>query len=581
MKIRLRIGYLLFGATLGLVTLFTQVKPVEAFSFTFPSIPSLPELIRLIPFPNIAPLRPLPTLKPLSPFQNPFASPTPTLTPIPIATSTPSPSPTLTPTLTPTAVPTPTPSETPTPTLTLTPTPSETPTPTLTPNPTETPTPTPTGTPTSTPTATETPTPTPTSTPTLTPTLTPTQIPTPTVTSTPTPTIAAEALIAYWNVEEDSGTTVIDSSGNGYDLVLKGTSLPSFVSDVPPTTLTDTKSLLFDGNNYAELADSADNAAFDFSSGFTIEAWVKADSSQPDPDSGIVAKLGSGYMMWLTGDGRINNYIDGNTTLSTTAVKDDIWHHIALTWDGAQKKVYIDGVLESASPWTTSPASSGNKFYLATYSPTFRDFRGNIDEIKVYNFSLTQSQIQTDAGIIPPTPTSTPTVTPTPSEGSVVINEIMWSGSSLGPSDEWIELKNTTSSPINLTNWVVENLGGSSSPNITIPAGNIPANGYFLISNNDKDNSVIDVDPDFITSSINLDNDGEQLVLKNSSGGIVDVANQVGSWFAGTNTLPKKSMSRKTPPAGGTSTANWFTSTGASNLDAGATESATPKTGNT
>lgn len=155
---RLRLGYFLLGGFLGLVTFFTQVKPVEAFSF--PSIPNIPSLLRLIPFPAIPGLKPLPTLQPLQPFQDPFA-PTQSPTPIPIPSSTP---PTNTPTLTPT------PSETPTPTPTETPIPTETstPTPTLTPIPTETPTPSPTETPE--PTATETPTPTQTPTSTLTPT---------------------------------------------------------------------------------------------------------------------------------------------------------------------------------------------------------------------------------------------------------------------------------------------------------------------------------------------------------------------------------------------------------------------------
>lgn len=124
---RLRLGYFLLGGFLGLVTFFTQVKPVEAFAF--PSVADIPSLIRLIPFPNILPLDPLPTIKPLKSFQNPFVSPTPTPTEIPTPTLTPIP--TETPTLTPT--------ETPTPTPTLTPIPTETLTPTLTPTITSTP----------------------------------------------------------------------------------------------------------------------------------------------------------------------------------------------------------------------------------------------------------------------------------------------------------------------------------------------------------------------------------------------------------------------------------------------------------
>ncbi len=169
--------------------------------------------------------------------------------------------------------------------------------------------------------------------------------------------------------------------------------------------------------------------------------------------------------------------------------------------------------------------------------------------------------------------------------GTVVINEINWGGSNGDGNDEWIELKNTTSNVIDLSNWVVERLGTGSGPgaNITIPAGNtIPANGFFIISNNSKDSSKINVDSDYVTSSVSLVDGGEQLILKDSSDAIIDMANGTGSWFAGSNSTPKKSMERKNPPSDGTQTANWQTATTHTNMDgSGATdEFATPKAEN-
>lgn len=183
-----------------------------------------------------------------------------------------------------------------------------------------------------------------------------------------------------------------------------------------------------------------------------------------------------------------------------------------------------------------------------------------------------------------PTPTPIPQSCPTTTGTSVVINEINWVGSNGDGLDEWVELCNTTSSPINLTNWVVERLGTGSGINahVTIPSGIIPANGFFLISNRNQANSKINVAPDLVDSNVSLDNGGEQLILKNNIGTTIDTANGTGAWFAGSNSTPKKSMERKSPVGAGTVLTNWQTATTHTNMDAsGPTdEFATPKAAN-
>jgi hypothetical protein len=181
-----------------------------------------------------------------------------------------------------------------------------------------------------------------------------------------------------------------------------------------------------------------------------------------------------------------------------------------------------------------------------------------------------------------PTPTITPTATPIPgnTSGDVVINEINWMGNNNDYRDEWVELKNMTPAQIDLTNWEVDNLGTSatSSANFIIPSGTIPANGFFLISRYDKanSNSVLNISPNITTTSINLDNSGELLTLKNNFGKTIDIANRNGAWYAGSNSIPKKSMERKNPPSDGTVSSNWYTCTASLNLDSGATECGSP-----
>ncbi|HJZ04718.1 MAG TPA: lamin tail domain-containing protein, partial [Patescibacteria group bacterium] len=164
--------------------------------------------------------------------------------------------------------------------------------------------------------------------------------------------------------------------------------------------------------------------------------------------------------------------------------------------------------------------------------------------------------------------------------GSVVINEIYWGGSDGDGLDEWIELRNMTSTPINLANWVVENLGlGGPNANVSITSGTIPGNGFFLIARKNKDDSKRNIEEDFLVT-VSLDNGGEQLVLKNDDGVIIDTANDSGDWFAGTSASPKKSMERNDTPSDGTVSTNWHSATAQTNMDADRTELASPKAAN-
>lgn len=179
-------------------------------------------------------------------------------------------------------------------------------------------------------------------------------------------------------------------------------------------------------------------------------------------------------------------------------------------------------------------------------------------------------------------PSATPT--PTPDLGDVVINEINWAGSNVDGLDEWVELRNMKSYSIDLSGWFIENLGSGtgSASIITIPAGSIPANGFFLISNFNESISKINVIPDLINTAISLLNTGEQLRLKSQGGLLVDTGNDTGAWLAGSNSSPKKSMERKDPPGDGTSNGKWKDATDHNGMDGSGTsdEFASPKNTN-
>jgi hypothetical protein len=154
-----------------------------------------------------------------------------------------------------------------------------------------------------------------------------------------------------------------------------------------------------------------------------------------------------------------------------------------------------------------------------------------------------------------------------PAVGTVVINEITWStysgAGTSDPSDDMLELRNTTGSPINISGWVIVNAGTSGSPNLTIPASTtIPANGYYVIASKV---SGMTSSADWVTSTLDLASGGELLTLQNASSNTIDSANQAGAWFKGlddTTNKRRKSMERNSTPGTGTNASDWHTTAG-------------------
>ena len=132
---------------------------------------------------------------------------------------------------------------------------------------------------------------------------------------------------------------------------------------------------------------------------FTMEAWFKLNTLSQNQH---IIGSGSDYyrVYFTTAQRRIYfvTYNNGAVALGTgTTISDSGWHHVATTFDGTTKKIYLDGVLENSVGasvptgddyihlgMTTTNAAWPDKYYL----------NGSIDEARVWNRTLTQSEIQ-------------------------------------------------------------------------------------------------------------------------------------------------------------------------------------------
>jgi len=107
---------------------------------------------------------------------------------------------------------------------------------------------------------------------------------------------------------------------------------------------------------------------------------------------------------------------------------------------------------------------------------------------------------------------------------TVVINEVCWAGADWDHTAEWIELFNTTDSPIDLAGWQL--ITSDGAPHILLQGVIQPhgaESGYFLLER-DSDESVPGITADVVYQGA-LTNMGETLALVDSRGRIIDTAN--------------------------------------------------------
>ncbi len=158
---------------------------------------------------------------------------------------------------------------------------------------------------------------------------------------------------------------------------------------------------------------------------------------------------------------------------------------------------------------------------------------------------------------------------------NVVINEVMWTDSNISSSDQWIELKNTTDLPIDISNWTLTNsmAGGAS---LTIPSGNsIAANGYYLISDyaQGDPNTVLNMVPDFIATSLSLGNNCSQIDLLDSTTTVVDSMGCNGvKYFYPIDVTTFHSLERNQVITNGTLATSWHEATKSTNILSSATD---------
>ncbi len=185
-------------------------------------------------------------------------------------------------------------------------------------------------------------------------------------------------------------TQIQDSSGNNYSGTPYG------------TTLTEGKiGKGRDFNGTSDYINAGTSSTLDFSTSFTIDAWIYRSATQNSSDSAIVSKIGNsgasypGYMLYYNGN-TVDLYINGgNRANSTTIIPANTWTHVTGVWTGTLAQIYINGVLSVSSSYSTAPTSSSHPLYIGRYDSVLtRMFTGSIDEVRISNIARSANEIR-------------------------------------------------------------------------------------------------------------------------------------------------------------------------------------------
>ncbi|CRK59608.1 Cytochrome c551/c552 [Alloactinosynnema sp. L-07] len=200
------------------------------------------------------------------------------------------------------------------------------------------------------------------------------------------------APVASYNFNEGTGPTLTDRTGKGHTGTITGASWS-------PAGKTG-GALSFDGVN--DLVTIADANDLDLTNAMTLEGWVRP-SAGADWRTVLMKERPSGLSYSLYSDngaGRPSAYVrlltaDDSAT-GPSALPQNAWSHVAMTFDGATIRLYVNGVQVTSAAAPGSVAASTGALRIGGNSVWGEYFGGLIDDVRVYNRVLTATEIGAD-----------------------------------------------------------------------------------------------------------------------------------------------------------------------------------------
>lgn len=187
-------------------------------------------------------------------------------------------------------------------------------------------------------------------------------------------------LVGYW-----------DFNGNAYDKSDLLCTNANYVGDA--TIINDEirgNVLSVNGNGYLKYPH---NSKYDITDQITISAWVKAEDEY---GYGSIITKGTDWRLDKAHTGVSSFYLGGVTDNESPNSSENIngtWHHITVIYDGGKKYFYVDGEFKKWIYANGAITNGNNDINIGSRNNGEDNFKGLIDDVRVYNTALSQEDV--------------------------------------------------------------------------------------------------------------------------------------------------------------------------------------------
>jgi len=193
-------------------------------------------------------------------------------------------------------------------------------------------------------------------------------------------------LVGYWDFQEGAGNIIYDKSGYDNDGIWAGAG----------SHWTDGK--IGKGGSFNGSDDYIDLARVLHQQVVTITAWVR-----PNAMASIKSVLSKTriYEMDVDGSNYLGCYVGNSYTWGTphahpaSSYTDSSWSFFTCVYDGTNLTAYQNGIPgTTVQPNLSPPSSSNESIAIGRYGDGSYYFSGFIDEVRIYNRALSESEIE-------------------------------------------------------------------------------------------------------------------------------------------------------------------------------------------